>query len=141
MMEKHFAQAPVFESLFFPSRERERSPTKTSFIIVKKKKKKKKRAAQKKAAEAGGRRKKEKGGRQPEKPTGEIKTPYLEAILLYFLFKVHEKKRGEKKKEASKTIHINSTLLGAGNPSLLCGMEKIKYKKKKNTACLTKWWC
>lgn len=29
------------------------------------------------------------------------------------------KKKG-KKKEASKTIHINSTLLGAGNPSLLC---------------------
>lgn len=41
-------------------------------------------------------------------------------------------KKKEKKKEASKTIHINSTLLGAGNPSLLCGgMEKIKYKKKK----------
>lgn len=98
MMEKHFAQAPVFESLFFflplseqRERERERSPTKTSFII---KKRKEKGAGEKHAAESGEIRteEKEKGIRLPENPACEFKTPYLEAILLYFLFKVHEKK-------------------------------------------------
>lgn len=99
-MEKHFAQAPVFESLFFflplseqreRERERERSLTKTSFII---KKRKEKGAGEKHAAESGEIRteEKEKGIRLPENPACEFKTPYLEAILLYFLFKVHEKK-------------------------------------------------
>lgn len=62
----------------------------------------------------------------PKKRACEFKTPFLEAILLYFLsstFKVH-------RKGGQQTIHINSTLLGSGNSSLLCGMEKIELKKE-----------
>lgn len=54
-------------------------------------KKKEQGAGEKHAAESGEIRpeEKEKGIRLPENPACEFKTPYLEAILLYFLFKVH----------------------------------------------------
>lgn len=56
----------------------------------------------------------------------EFKTPFLEAIQLYFLSRCT-------KKGGQQTIRINSTLLGSGNPSLLCGMEKIEWGGKMRT--------
>lgn len=51
--------------------------------------------------------------------------------------------QGAWKKGGQQTIRINSTLLGSGNPSRLCGMKKIEEgwggEWKHSAPCLTKW--